>query len=454
MPSPFARLAEGGRRQTERSKFSTMTGAMYAAIAGLRTHMQNLNVIGNNVANVNTTGYKSARSVFRTSIYTTLSGGSDGTATVGGRNPSQIGYGANMSSVDIDMSTGNYAVTGNPTDMMLDGDGFFLVGDKSIAQNFQGNESDVSMLTSLTLTRTGDFGFKADGYLTDSKGNVVYGFLCTGVATEEDVVAKKAAKVGDPIFSDQLVPLRQPRVWKDDKGAMHIGYPRPGGGVQGEVKNAAGDITTPADPGKGDFDKMVTDSKGNTDDGHLLDYGSYKDEQGNVVESKYSMASFTNITVDNATGMITASCGDLGGQIITIGCVAVGSVTNPNGVTQIGNTYYQAGEGAGDLVVNTLGGAGENMGIYYANGSLAYKGDANNHAGSVNMTATDENAIDGCRLRTGGKTSIISGGLEMSKTDLAQEIANMIVTQRGYQANTRIITVTDSMLEELVNMKR
>ena len=66
MPLPPARLAGGGSRQTERSNFSDMTGAMYAAIAGLRTHMQNLNVIGNNVANVNTYGYKAARSVFRT----------------------------------------------------------------------------------------------------------------------------------------------------------------------------------------------------------------------------------------------------------------------------------------------------------------------------------------------------------------------------------------------------
>ncbi len=448
MPSPPARLAGGGPRQTERSFLSTMTGAMYAAIAGLRTHMQNLNVIGNNVANVNTYGYKAGRSVFRTSIYTTLSGGSDGTATVGGRNPSQIGYGANMSTVDIDMSTGNYAVTGNTTDMMLDGDGFFLVGDKTVAQNFDGSAEDVSRLTSLTLSRTGDFGFKADGYLTDARGNVVYGFLCTGIATLEDVTAGKAAKVGDPMFSDQLVPLRQPRVWKDEKGGMHVGYPRVGGGVQEGKAATATDPEVLGDPKKTDFDKKVQDAGGDTaKEKHLLDYGSYKDKDGNVVESEYSLGYFTNITVDNATGMITATCSDVGNQVITIGCVAVGSVTNPNGVTQIGNTYYQASEGSGDLVVNTLGGAGANMGIYYANGSL--QGD-----GKTNMAVDSQTAIDGCRLRSGGKTSIISGGLEMSKTDLAQEIANMIVTQRGYQANTRIITVTDSMLEELVNMKR
>ena len=163
--------------------------------------------------------------------------------------------------------------------------------------------------------------------------------------------------------------------------------------------------------------------------------------------SEYTMASFNNITVDNTTGIITASSGD-GAGIVTIGCVAVGTVDNPNGVTQIGNSYFQAGQGAGNLVINTLGGANKNMGINYVNGSL------NSADGKTNMLATDANAIDGCRIRTGGSSGFISGGLEMSKSDLAQEIANMITTQRGYQANTRIITVTDSMLEELVNMKR
>ena len=301
--------------------------------------------------------------------------------------------------------------------------------------------------------RVGDFDFMPDGYLCDGKGNVVYGFLCIGTATQADVAAGKAKKEGDPLFSDQLVPLRKPRVWKDETGAMHIGYPRPGGGVQAESGTAGQADYVIGDPKEDDFNKKVTDSKGTTDDGHLLDYGAYKDAQGEVVESDYTFASFTNITVDNATGMITASCGDLGNQIVTIGWVAVGTVDNPNGVTQIGNSYFQAGQGSGNLVINTLGGAAKNMGINYVNGSL--KADAGaGHKGSVNMAANDPNAVDGCRIRTGGSSGFISGGLEMSKSDLAQEIANMITTQRGYQANTRIITVTDSMLEELVNMKR
>lgn len=373
---------------------------MYAAIAGLRTHMQNLNVIGNNVANVNTQGYKSARSVFETAIYTTLSGGSDGTAIMGGKNPSQIGYGANLASVDIDMSTGNYSVTGKSTDLMLDGDGFFLLGDKSLANNFDGSELDISRLTAFDLTRVGNFDFGPDGYLSKG-GKVVYGFLCTGIATQEDVAAGRATEVGAAMFSDQLVPIHLPRVSVDENGAVSIAYP--GMDENGRLADATG-------------------------------------ENGEELE----LAKFNSITFDETTGLITAKSNDTG-EDVTIGCIAVGQVTNPNGVTNMGGGYYSAGEGSGSLTINVLGGGASEMGINYVNGSLANGG---------NNAAAGQGVADALRIRNGGKTELLSSGLETSKTDLAQEIANMITTQRGYQANTRIITVTDSMLEELVNMKR
>ena len=418
---------------------------MYAAIAGLRTHMQSLNVIGNNVANVNTAGYKSARAVFRTSIYTTLNGGSNGTSTTGGVNPSQIGYGANMATVDIDMSTGSYSVTGKPTDCMIDGDGFFLVGSKTVAMNFNGGSNDASTISSLTLTRVGDFDIMADGYLAkDDGGDVVYGFLCTGIATLQDVLAGRAKNVGDAMFSDQLVPIRVPRVWKDEDGGMHIGYPRAGGGLQEAVAadEANGVEEVIGDPNFDDFEGDTSATN------HLLDYGCYWDETtGEVKDMGYEQGYFTNITIDQTTGLITATCGDLDGQVVTIGCLAIGTVTNPNGVTQVGNSMYKASEGSGDLRITTAGGVAADLGIYYVNGSLY--GDAD---GKTNMKKED-GVVDALRLRS-ADAEILTNGLEMSKTDLAQEIANMIVIQRGYQANTRIITVTDSMLEELVNMKR
>ena len=409
-----------------------MTGAMYAGIAGLRTHMQNLNVIGNNVANVNTTAYKAGRSVFRTSIYTTTTGGSNGTAVVGGVNPTQIGYGSTMTNVDIDMSTGNYNVTGSSTDMMIDGDGFFLVGDKTIPKNYDGTaQNDKDAISALTLTRTGNFNFKADGYLTDGGGNVVYGFICVGKDMN-----------GDAVFSDQLVPIRFPRVYTAIEGTgadatevIKIGYCRAGGGI------AADDVLGGENAG----DANVTIPT----EGRIMDYGTTSLDQ----ESEYAMAQFTGITVDKQTGIITATSNDRNDEVITIGRIAIGTVTNPNGVTQVGDTYYKAQEGAGDLAITALGGTSNlkdvtgNV-ITHINKSLAPDNDA------ADGDAAPGSPKDPLRIRSTSKTSLLPGGLEMSKTDLAQEIANMILTQRGYQANTRIITVTDSMLEELVNMKR
>ena len=448
-----------------------MTGSMYAAIAGLRTHMQNLNVIGNNVANINTQSYKSARSVFKSSIYTTLSGGSDGTTVVGGANPSQIGYGANMASVDIDMSTGNFAVTGNATDMMIDGDGFFLMGNKDVAATFDGGSGDVNKLTSLTLTRLGNFGFKADGYLTNDD-LCVYGFMCTGMATDLDVAAGRAAKVGDPMFSDQLVPIRYPSIkmvtkYYDadgievDPAALDIDTDDPdavaaAGLTAKDVPTImyASDVAEP----DGEGDDAVRSYKP-LDDYHEMVPAT--DAEGNAIDGQfervdYPKAQFNGITIDKATGLIYGTSNDTG-EVVYIGCIAIGQVTNPNGVTQIGSSYYTAGPGSGDLTISILGGGAESMGLSYINRSLTLAAAGigpDGEGADAGDDALTPDMIDGLRIRNGGKTGLQTGGLEMSKTDLAQEIANMILTQRGYQANTRIITVTDSMLEELVNMKR
>ena len=404
-----------------------MTGSMYAAIAGLKTHMQNLNVIGNNIANINTQGYKSSRAVFKSSIYTTMTGGSNGTTVTGGRNPSQIGYGANIANIGIDMSTGNYSVTGNPTDIMIDGNGFLMVGDKDIVLNFDGSAEDKNVLKSLDLTRVGDLDFKADGYLCNGDGRAVYGFVCIGYYEEGDDIPL-GLSVGDPKYSDQLVPIRLPRVYTDSDGFVKIGWPSEGGVIA-------------ADDAKAGDDAQVGDEE--TTSRHLLDYGA-SIVDGDIVASSYEQAAVTGITIDRTTGMITATCGDLNNQIITIGCIALGTVTNPNGVTNLGNNYYKAGEGSGDLRVSLCGGAATSMGITHINQSLIPDEE----------TAGEDDIVDDSLRIRNTDTELISNGLEQSKTDLAQEIASMIVTQRGYQANTRIVTVTDSMLEELVNMKR
>lgn len=370
-----------------------MTGAMYAAIAGLKSHMSKLNVVGNNIANVNTNGYKSQRTVFRDALYTMYSGGSDGTTTTGSKNPSQIGYGSQVSSIDLNMTTGNYS-PGNTMDCMLYGDGFFLVGNKTTAATITGTNPD--SFKALKLTRVGDFRFGADGYLVDGKGNPVYGFMNTGVD-----------KDGKPQISDQLVPIRLPKV---DGKTIKYAVEKDKDGKYIALKDAVGHV----DP---------------------------KDDASAEVELPF--ASLDSISIDTKSGRISGTVKDTD-TVVTIGYLAVGNPTNPDGVTHEGESYYSCSDGAGDLKVTMLGGVAADLGITHVNGHLD-KGDK----ADADFTPNAKAAIG-----SAGSTTLYTGGLEGSNVDLATEISEMITTQRGYQANTRIITVTDSMLEELVNMKR
>ena len=179
-----------------------LTGAMSAGISGLKTHMEALNTVGNNVANVNTYGYKPGRVTFRESIYSTQAAGSAGTSVVGGTNPRQTGYGCSVGTIDLDMTTSSLEATGMPTDCFIQGDGFFMVGPKDVVVN---NAKDAK---ALSLSRVGDFRFDADGYLVDGAGNVVYGFVTCNV---DDQGAKlEEAGINGNGISTQLVPIRLP----------------------------------------------------------------------------------------------------------------------------------------------------------------------------------------------------------------------------------------------------
>jgi flagellar hook protein FlgE len=414
---------------------------MYAAIAGLKAHMNKLNVISNNISNINTNGYKTQRTVFRDSLYTTYSSGSDGTGTVGSKNPSQIGYGSTVASIDLDMTPGTYS-PGNAMDCTLYGDGFFLVGDKDVATVI--SATDPSTFKSLTLARVGDFRFGADGYLTDGNGMTVYGFMNTGTDAE-----------GDPIISDQLVPIRLPKMEKmyvktetDANNNVTNSYLTETDFAQLAADDREGYVATYvvryATTG------TLTDTQETTTPETTLDVRvdttttrALQDYPGQILDpdtnerEELEFAQVDSITIDES-GRITATLKDTD-QWITIGYIAVGNVTNPNGVSHIGDSYYKADSGAGDLTISMLNGVNEDLGLEHVNGSLA---------------GADARLSTKAQINSAGTTQLITGGLEGSNVDLATEISEMITTQRGYQANTRIITVTDTMLEELVNMKR
>lgn len=374
-----------------------MTGAMYAAIAGLQAHMQKLNVIGNNVANVNTYGYKAGSTVFAESMYSTVSAGSNSSPTSGGTNPAQIGYGCSVSTIDLDMSTKEYVPDGIGTHAMIAGDGFFMVGDKN----------GVTSPSALQLTRLGDFRFDDEGYLVDGRGNIVYGFLTASATPEGSPLDMNDLDSGGYVnggngnqtvgVSTALVPIRLPL-----------------------AAGAPDDPTNPDAIQEGTAIYPGVDANGNT-----------VDATADSVNDQGIRVQLNSVSIDK-NGMISG-VNKVTGETVVVGYIAIAGVDNPSGVTHMGGPYYQALGGAGNVRVGSV--------------NNVVQGYLNNQAAGDDVPYLD--MIQG----TGG-TELQTSGLESSGTDIATEFSEMITTQRGYQANTRIITVTDSMLEELVNMKR
>lgn len=306
-----------------------MVRSMFAGVAGLRTHQSKLDVIGNNIANVNTWGYKAGSANFMDSLYTNTTNSTGGnTATVGGVggiNASQVGYGVQLSSISRDFSKSTPYSTGRELDVMIEGTGFLIVSTSPGAANTTiptGTDlKNVDM--GLKLSRVGILAVDNEGYLVDNNGNYIYGY------------APVDPTQGDTDFTDTEI------------GRMRI-------------------------PMNG------------TELYRLQNYRIMSD--GSVV----------GFRTDNE-------------QKITIGKIALADVQNVNGLQSDSGYYYDMGDNSGTCM------------------------------------AAESNGILG---------TFLSSYLEMPNVDLAKEFSEMITTQRGYQANTKIITVTDEMLQELVNMKR
>lgn len=308
-----------------------MVKSMFSGISGLRAHQQKMDVIGNNIANINTFGFKAGRVTFKESIYQTSSASSNGSEILGGRNPSQLGYGSQVGTVDILFASGSYAPTDSSTDCMIDGQGFFILGPKMDPEDAtQRNEIDISgdadeihlAMTAITLSRVGNFVFDGEGYLVDGGGNVVYGY---------DI----DETTGVPI-TETLVPIRKP-----------------------------------------------------------LDEDDGKPEN------------MSNIKI-TSNGEIIGTKDD--GTVITFAKLALANVPNPAALEKTQGPYYRIGANTGEIA-----------------------------------------PFEPTKGTTG---KIEAYGLEMANVDLAKEFSEMITTQRGFQANSKIITVTDEMLQELVNIKR
>ena len=536
-----------------------MVRSMFAGVAGLRAHQAKMDVIGNNIANVNTWGYKAGSMSFRDAMYQNTSSGSAGnteTGGIGAVNANQIGYGVTTGAITYDFSTGSMAPSASGLDCMIDGTGFFIVGPMLDGGALSLDGEDAVKSSGLYLSRVGKFKVDPNGYLTDDSGNYVYGFNYDQDSKEfangslvplqiptqavlnkmksegnNDQVAKAKAGLdaANATYNEQnsiLSAARQEYVtaqsnyqdlydtikgltdntlvgidkleqdlankktdmvtaynaWKDAEtdpsnalrkdyyDALNLyekaNYELIQLKAQLKAPVKLGTYTDPSAPktledyfteyqsaldnlrdGTGsqeDFDKAQAALLNVQNDLSTLEDDSLQGKRDaakikvsteeakltlaekGVTQAEANLASAQNTAASTGTDNTNTEdslaefssykiqqdgtiVGTSGTTTVTIGKLALGNVQNTGGLEKDSGYYYTVGASAG------------NVSVAEANGSDA---------------------------------RIMGNYLEMAKVDLATEMTDMITTQRGFQANSKIITVTDQMLEELVNMKR
>ena len=395
-----------------------MLRSLYSGISGLRSHQAMLDVTGNNIANVNTTAFKASAVQFQDTLSQLTQGAAAPQNQIGGTNPAQVGLGVQVAGISTNFAQGSSQATGRATDLLISGDGFF-----------------VTELAGETLfTRAGSFDFDADGRLVSPEGAVVQGWgaqngVVTAGGATGDIRLPVAAVLG-------AVPTTAASIIGNLPSDVQTGTI-----IQREfeVFSAAGDARTVSVL----FEKTDAgwDVTG-TDDGRTATASlSFTD---GVLDDPASLDFPAGVN----TAPISVNLSDLEG-FADMNTVAFGE---------------QNGNAAGTLESFTLGNDGTLVGVF-SNGGLQSIGRialANfvNPGGlekaggsSYRGTFNSGNAVLGT-AGLAGLGTISTGSLEMSNVDLSQEFTNLIVAQRGFQANARIITTSDEVLQELTNLKR
>ncbi|HWQ29580.1 MAG TPA: flagellar hook protein FlgE [Negativicutes bacterium] len=479
-----------------------MMRSMFSGVSGLRAHQLKMDTIGNNIANVNTVGFKSQRVTFQEVFSQTIRGAGSPQSGKGGTNPQQVGLGISLSSIDTFHSRGAVQRTDNLTDLAISGDGFFVLSD---------SEDGLSR----TYTRAGNFSLDDDGNLVAANGYKVMGYML-----DNDTGVLKSQLEGLKISKAEMVAAKA-STYENFEGNLDNGIE--------EIKTAtmptyvAGATTAdpyvlniPKDAEYWETTATVFDSlggkhtlkytfvRGLEDDGTLTahtgtgedgtlsnnwavfiqdqDTKKYlsngKEDTTNHIGKEGAATTLAGILIDlefDTDGNLLPSKSINGSGTLTINVQgANGSTDFPvkldfSDITQFANESNAAVTGSdgypqGSLDTFSIGPTGEINGIF-TNGMskvigkvamAAFKNPAGLEKTAENMYQVTPNSGDPIIGVPGssGLGSVNSGTLEMSNVDISNEFAEMISTQRGFQANSRIITTSDEMLQELVNLKR
>ncbi len=423
-----------------------MIRSMFAAVSGLRNHQTMMDVVGNNIANVNTAGFKSSTTVFQDVLSQTLRGSGRPASTTGGTNPAQIGLGSRVAGITTNFSQGSLQLTGRSTDFAIQGDGFFVV-------NQAGRQ---------LYTRAGSFSPDALGRLVTQEGAFMQGWTsdASGAVNTSGAIGNVVIPIGDVLEPIQTTSVEMGGNLPADAavGAMIANSV--------EVYDAQGNPITI----RFEFTKTATDSWGAV--------YRHVDSSGGLIPAPPAAGTAMaggSMTFD-ANGELTSGYaltiaggsvpGFAAGSDITINLGAAGE---PNRMTQYGSLSSvavsgQDGSAAGTLQSFTVGQDGTIVGSYSNGGNRVVgqialatftnpegleKAGGSNYRDSINSGLAQIGAAG-----QGGRGLLSSGTLEMSNVDLANEFTNLIVAQRGFQANSRVVTTSDELLQEVVNLKR
>lgn len=413
-----------------------MMRSMFSAVSGLKVHQTKMDVIGNNIANVNTVGFKADRVTFSDVFSQTIqsaSGASDDTGR-GGLNPMQVGLGVTVSSIDTLMTQGAAERTDNSFDMMVDGGGFIVVSDA----------------TGVYFTRAGALRTDVEGNLVNSSGYMVQGWASqyNKDTNEYEIVQGEVQNIN---LSRPELLYSSPSATTDAK-------------ITGNLDSTKTEATTTIDvyDSLGNVYTATVEMKKGTAAGTWSATVTKLTDAAGKEQTLPATKPTVNLTFDT-DGKLTST------DKLTFTFTGEGASEQDVAIDFAGMTQYAAKT---DLVPKAVNGneaaamsgySIDSKGVitaYYNNGDtrvVAQVPVANfvNSAGlekvgdSLYRSTANSGTFDGI----GEAGSFQTGVLEMSNVDLSTEFTQMIVTQRGYQANSRIISVSDEMLQELVNIK-
>lgn len=463
-----------------------MMRSLYSGVSGLQNHQTRMDVIGNNISNVNTNGFKRGRVNFQDMISQQLSGAAKPTDELGGVNPKEVGLGMTVASIDNVFTQGNLQSTGISTDLAIQGNGFFVM--KNGEETF--------------YTRNGAFGLDMDGTLVNpANGMRVQGWmaeeingqmLVTTAATPEDLIipvgskdpAKETTNVNFACNLNKNTPEILEGASADDifKGTW---------GTEQKIYDSFGnehmlsvsfrrvvgnpnqwEATVVIDQDNADYTQTrvglgTTDGVGNTFLVNFDNYGalqSVTDTAGNVTNPEGQVVLQTSFAVADSN---VDEQGNPYRQTLNINLGTIGSFKDT--ITQSASksttkAFYQDGYTMGYLDNFKIDSSGIITGVYsngtnrtigqiamatFANDRGLEKAGDNTYVESNNsgMARIGESGV-------AGKGSLMAGALEMSNVDLSEQMTDMIVTQRGFQSNAKTIQTADTLLETVLSLKR